>query len=98
MTEKIIRTKKNGMAMMLLLIAVSLAGIGAFILCLIGSTFYGWLGILAIPCLLITLCALIAFGMMKPSAAAKRLVFVCCKLIIGGGLCAHKDIAIYRHK
>ena len=74
MTEKIIGTKKNGMAMMLLLIAVSLAGIGAFILCLIGSTFYGWLGILAIPCLLITLCALIAFGGLKVLKPQEALV------------------------
>ena len=74
MTEKIIGTKRNGMAMMLLLILITLASVGAFILCLIGSTYYGWLGILAIPCLLISLCALISLGGLKVLKPQEALV------------------------
>ena len=74
MEEKIIGTKKNGMAMMFLLILITLAGIGAFILCLAGSSFYGWLGILSIPCLLISLCALVSLGGLKVLKPQEALV------------------------
>ena len=74
MQEKIIGNKKNGMSMMLLLIATILAGIGGFALCMVGSSFYGWLGILSIPCMLISLCALIALGGLKVLKPQEALV------------------------
>ena len=72
MTEKIIGTKKNGMAMMLLLILISLGGIGLLILGIgIGNDFGIFLGIFGIA---LSICALIALGGLKVLKPQEALV------------------------
>ena len=71
MEEKIIGSKKNGMAMMLLLILISIAGIGGLILGIAIGDAGVWVGI---PSILISLCALIALGGLKVLKPQEALV------------------------
>ena len=71
MEEKIISTKKNGMAMMLLLILIALAGVGGLILGISIGDAGVWVGI---PSILISLCALIAMGGLKVLKPQEALV------------------------
>ena len=71
MEEKVISTKKNGMAMLLLLLAISAAGIGALIL---GVLIGDWGMLLGIPGFLISLCALIALAGLKVLKPQEALV------------------------
>ena len=71
MEEKIISSKKNGMAMMFLLILISVAGIGGLILGIIIGDAGVWVGL---PSILISLCALVALGGLKVLKPQEALV------------------------
>ena len=72
MQEKIISNKKNGMAMMLLLILASAAGIGLLILGISMDSGFGI--VVGIGGILLSLCALIALGGLKVLKPQEALV------------------------
>ena len=75
MTEKVLNKSKNGMAMLLLFLGITLAGIAGFIVGIAIGEGGVWIGI---PCLIIAICALVAMGglkILKPQEALVLTLF-----------------------
>jgi len=78
MTEKVLNKNRNGMAMLLILMTVGFGGIVAGVYCLVESAYVGWL---AIPGVLLLLCAAAAIiclsglKVLKPQEALVLTLF-----------------------
>ena len=78
MTEKVLHKNRNGMAMLLILMTTGFGGIVAGVYLLMGSSYFGWL---AIPGLLLLLCAAAAIiclsglKVLKPQEALVLTLF-----------------------
>lgn len=78
MTEKVLNKNRNGMAMLLILMTTGFGGIVAGVYLLMGSSYFGWL---AIPGLLLLLCAAAAIiclsglKVLKPQEALVLTLF-----------------------
>ena len=75
MTEKVLNKSKNGMAMLILFLGITLAGIAGFVVGIVIDEGGAWIGV---PCLIIAICALIAMGglkILKPQEALVLTLF-----------------------
>lgn len=74
MKEIVLNKNRNGMAMLLILLAASIGGIGLGIYLLNGSTYNGWLAIPGVLCLVIAMAALICLSGLKVLKPQEALV------------------------
>ena len=74
MTEKLLNKNRNGMLMLLVLLAAVIGGIALGIYFLAGSDTYGWLAIPGVACLLLSMAALVCLSGLKVLKPQEALV------------------------